>query len=139
MKRRMEMIIAFDTLYRYVNRKFKREFSQQFNDRISNSEYLYLRSLHDKGAQMVSALSVEFSVSPSHITAVMNRLAKKEYVRRIRSDDDRRVVKLALTKKGEALVAELTERLYVFWLEKMKVLTTQEMEELLRIYRKLAL
>jgi DNA-binding MarR family transcriptional regulator len=139
MTQRLDLVIEFDTLYRYANRKFKREFSQPFNDLISNSEYLYLRCLHDKGPQMASALSVEFSVSPSHITAVMNRLVKKGYARRIRSEEDRRVVKLALTKTGEALVGELTQRLYAFWLEKLEVLTTQELKELLRIYRKLAM
>jgi DNA-binding MarR family transcriptional regulator len=37
------------------------------------------------------------------LTIAINRLVKKEYVERIRSEDDRRVVKLGLTKKGKLL------------------------------------
>ena len=43
------------------------------------------------------------SITVGTLTIAINRLVKKEYVERIRSEDDRRVVKLALTKKGKLL------------------------------------
>ncbi len=37
------------------------------------------------------------------MTIAINRLVKKDYVERLRSEDDRRVVKLGLTKKGRLI------------------------------------
>ncbi|WP_302828335.1 fatty acid biosynthesis transcriptional regulator FabT [Enterococcus raffinosus] len=42
----------------------------------------------------------ELLVTVGTLTTSINRLVKKGYVERIRSEDDRRVVKLGLTKKG---------------------------------------
>lgn len=45
----------------------------------------------------------ELSITVGTLTVAINNLVKKEYVERIRSEDDRRVVKLGLTKKGKLL------------------------------------
>lgn len=50
-----------------------------------------------------SEVAKELSITVGTLTIAINRLVKKEYVERIRSEDDRRVVKLALTKKGKLL------------------------------------
>lgn len=48
-----------------------------------------------------SEVAKELSVTVGTLTTAINRLVKKEYVERFRSEDDRRVVKLGLTKKGK--------------------------------------
>lgn len=45
----------------------------------------------------------ELSITVGTLTVAINNLVKKDYVERIRSEDDRRVVKLGLTKKGKLL------------------------------------
>jgi len=45
----------------------------------------------------------ELSITVGTLTIAINRLVKKGYVERIRSEDDRRVVKLGLTKKGKLI------------------------------------
>lgn len=43
----------------------------------------------------------ELMITVGTLTVAINNLVKKGYVERIRSEDDRRVVKLGLTKKGK--------------------------------------
>lgn len=50
-----------------------------------------------------SEVAKELSITVGTLTIAINKLVKKDYVERIRSEDDRRVVKLGLTKKGKLL------------------------------------
>ena len=50
-----------------------------------------------------SEVAKELSITVGTLTTAINKLVKKGYVERIRSEDDRRVVKLGLTKKGKLL------------------------------------
>lgn len=48
-----------------------------------------------------SEVAKELAVTVGTLTTAINRLVTKGYVERFRSEDDRRVVKLGLTKKGK--------------------------------------
>ncbi|MDR2833033.1 MAG: MarR family transcriptional regulator [Streptococcaceae bacterium] len=48
-----------------------------------------------------SQVAKELMITVGTLTVAINNLEKKGYVERIRSEDDRRVVKLGLTKKGK--------------------------------------
>jgi DNA-binding MarR family transcriptional regulator len=48
-----------------------------------------------------SEVARDLMVTMGTLTVAVNNLVKKGYVERIRSEDDRRVVKLGLTKKGK--------------------------------------
>ncbi|WYJ91887.1 MarR family transcriptional regulator [Enterococcus sp. 9E7_DIV0242] len=50
-----------------------------------------------------SEVAKELAITVGTLTVAINNLVKKDYVERIRSEDDRRVVKLGLTKKGKLL------------------------------------
>lgn len=50
-----------------------------------------------------SEVAKELAITVGTLTVAINNLVKKGYVERIRSEDDRRVVKLGLTKKGKLL------------------------------------
>ncbi|MBL1230854.1 MarR family transcriptional regulator [Enterococcus sp. BWB1-3] len=50
-----------------------------------------------------SEVAKELSITVGTLTVAINNLVKKNYVERIRSEDDRRVVKLGLTQKGKLL------------------------------------
>lgn len=48
-----------------------------------------------------------FSVTPGAVTSMCDKLEKLELVERIREQEDRRVVKMALTNSGELKVQDL--------------------------------
>ena len=74
----------------------------EFND-LSITEMHTIEAIGMYKKKTTTEVAKELSITVGTLTIAINRLVKKEYVERIRSEDDRRVVKLALTKKGKLL------------------------------------
>lgn len=74
----------------------------QFND-LTITEMHTIEAIGLDRNKTTSQVAKELLVTVGTLTTSINRLVKKGYVERIRSEDDRRVVKLALTKKGKLL------------------------------------
>ncbi|MDN7145215.1 MarR family transcriptional regulator [Liquorilactobacillus mali] len=58
-------------------------------------------TMYDK--KTASQVAKELHLTPGTLTSTINRLEKKDYVKRIRSSNDRRVIRLGLTKKGRLM------------------------------------
>ncbi|EOT29070.1 fatty acid biosynthesis transcriptional regulator FabT [Enterococcus saccharolyticus] len=74
----------------------------RFND-LSITEMHTIEAIGMYKKKTTSEVAKELSITVGTLTIAINRLVKKGYVERIRSEDDRRVVKLSLTKKGKLL------------------------------------
>jgi DNA-binding MarR family transcriptional regulator len=72
----------------------------QFND-ISIKEMHTIEAIGLYRKKTSSEVAKELMVTVGTLTVAVNNLVKKDYVERIRSEDDRRVVKLGLTHKGK--------------------------------------
>lgn len=73
---------------------------------ISAPQYVILVGLAN-GIDSASALCKGVSYDPGAMTRMIDRLERKGLVKRIRSPDDRRVVRLALTDEGKAVYPKL--------------------------------
>ena len=74
----------------------------QFND-LSITEMHTIEAIGMYKKKTSSEVAKELSITVGTLTVEINNLVKKGYVERLRSEDDRRVVKLGLTKKGKLL------------------------------------
>ncbi|WP_441650782.1 fatty acid biosynthesis transcriptional regulator FabT [Enterococcus faecalis] len=74
----------------------------QFND-LSITEMHAIEAIGMYKKKTSSEVAKELSITVGTLTVAINNLVKKGYVERLRSEDDRRVVKLGLTKKGKLL------------------------------------
>ncbi|MFV0558194.1 MAG: MarR family winged helix-turn-helix transcriptional regulator [Enterococcus sp.] len=74
----------------------------QFND-LSITEMHTIEAIGMYDHKTTSEVAKDLAITVGTLTTAINRLVKKEYVQRIRSEKDRRVVKLGLTKKGKLL------------------------------------
>jgi len=74
----------------------------QFND-LSITEMHTIEAIGVYKKKTSSEVAKELSITVGTLTVAINNLVKKGYVERLRSEDDRRVVKLGLTKKGKLL------------------------------------
>ncbi len=90
-----------------LQRLFKNEVT--FKD-ISYSQILALISISDSGVEM-SSLSWDLALDNSTITRLVNRLEKKNLVFRKKSKKDKRLVKVCLTKEGEAIQNRIEEKI----------------------------
>lgn len=73
---------------------------------ISAAQYVILVGLAN-GIDSASGLCKGASYDPGAMTRMLDRLERKGLVRRIRSPEDRRVVRLALTEEGKAVYPKL--------------------------------
>lgn len=71
-----------------------------FND-LSITEMHTIEAVGMYKKKTSSEVARELSITMGTLTVAINNLVKKGYVERLRSEDDRRVVKLGLTKKGK--------------------------------------
>ena len=89
-----------------LQRLFKNEVT--FKD-ISYSQILALISISDRGVEM-STLSWDLALDNSTVTRLVNRLEKKNLVYRKKSKKDKRLIKVYLTKEGEAIQNRIEEK-----------------------------
>lgn len=74
--------------------------SGEFRD-ISVNDMHVIEAIGIREPRNMSAVSRNLSVTVGTLTIAVNSLVKKGYVKRVRSEEDRRVVLISLTPKGE--------------------------------------
>ncbi len=80
---------------------YSQEVSSHFG--ITGPQLWVLKTICENGSLSLGELSKRMYLNPSTITGVVDRLEKKRYALRNRSEKDRRVVKVQLTPKGNRL------------------------------------
>lgn len=73
--------------------------TEEFND-ISNNDMHIIEAIGVEEPKKSSTVANAMSVTMGTLTKAIDGLNKKGYVARVRSEDDKRVVKLSLTDKG---------------------------------------
>ncbi len=68
---------------------------------LSTVEFRCIRILSDKGQLTVNQLAHEMSLTSSRVTRIIDGLVSKKMVRRAIDKNDRRVLNLSLTAKGQ--------------------------------------
>jgi DNA-binding MarR family transcriptional regulator len=89
-----------------------------------------------EGPKRMSELAEITRTSSANITGIVDRLAERGIIERTRSESDRRVVDVALTEKGRAMMAEGMRVFCGRVAEVMAPLTPDEQRELARLLRK---
>jgi DNA-binding MarR family transcriptional regulator len=79
-------------------------------EEVTLIQYRTLVVLASRGPQNLVGLAEAVGVTPATATRMCDRLVKKKLVVRQSEQDDRRQVRLALTKKGVKLVSAVTAR-----------------------------
>jgi DNA-binding MarR family transcriptional regulator len=79
-------------------------------EEVTLTQYRTLVVLASRGPQNLVGLAEAVAVTPATATRMCDRLVKKKLIVRQSEQDDRRQVRLALTKKGLKLVGTVTDR-----------------------------
>ena len=74
--------------------------TEEFKD-ISNNDMHIIEAIGKDDKKNMSSVAKKLGVTVGTLTIAINSLVKKAYVNRERSEKDRRVVLISLTKKGE--------------------------------------
>lgn len=74
---------------------------------LSQNQLILLLQLKIKGGMKATEIADFFSVTPGAVTSMCDKLEKLNLLQRSRENEDRRVVKMALTEDGEIKVKEV--------------------------------
>ncbi|WP_169713612.1 MarR family winged helix-turn-helix transcriptional regulator [Paludifilum halophilum] len=137
MSNRNKLTHELELAFRQTFRRMKKELNAVLGETTNRSEFIFLQQLYTRGPLKVSALSAEFEVSASHITHVTDRLVQKNWVRRQRSQKDKRVVELQITEEGNQAFLQMEEKQNEYFRRKFDPLSDQEIKILLNLIQKL--
>jgi MarR family transcriptional regulator, organic hydroperoxide resistance regulator len=109
---------------------------QEYSKKVEHSTGLTspqlwaIKILAETAPMMVSELADRMYLHPATVVGILNRLESNGFIKRTRSDEDRRIAWVELTPKGKNLVAsapEVAQGLLVVGLEKIP---TKELREI---------
>jgi DNA-binding MarR family transcriptional regulator len=104
---------------------------------VTGPQYNVLRILRGEGKPLpiLEIASRTVAVVPG-ITGLIDRLEREGFVERVRCSEDRRVIYVALTDNGSAVLARLDEPLLALHRKLMGHMTAAELKELSRLLEK---
>lgn len=105
---------------------------------LTAPQLLVLQAIDDLGAVAISRLSSEVSLSQATVTTILDRLERRGYVARQRSDQDKRVVHALLTEAGQQVVASAPTPLQEAFSVRFEQLKDWEQSQILTALQRVA-
>ncbi|MEC2128344.1 MarR family winged helix-turn-helix transcriptional regulator [Brevibacillus centrosporus] len=125
---RASRIEELDRVFVEMARYFLSQWLEE-EEQISPKQFILLRVLHQRGRSTVSELASILKQSNSATTIALNRLVKAGYVDRIRDEQDRRVVWVALSDTAMPLMEKLLARRRVLLGKLLENLSDEEIKQ----------
>ena len=85
----------------------------------------------------VSELSERLKISSPSVSQMVNGLEEKNYVERVTTKSDRRVVYIRLTEQGKSILEEVTQEFMTFMDEVVSRLGTNDTTQLIHLFNRL--
>lgn len=104
---------------------------------ITSAQMIMLVSIHDYSRCKLKTLAKERGISPPTATGLIDRLVRAGYVKRGSDPEDRRVVLVSLTEKGERAVDNFLKTVRNRWKNILVHLTPREQHQYLNILKKI--
>jgi len=127
--------IAFQRIFRNVNTMIK----EHVHEDITTDQFSILQYIHQKETTTATQIAQSFGVGRSAITALVNRLVEKDFIKRKRNEEDRRIVYLSLTERGTYVVKETEKEINRFLIDKLAHFDMNDVEHFLVSLEKLSM
>ncbi|EIT85790.1 MarR family transcriptional regulator [Fictibacillus macauensis ZFHKF-1] len=103
---------------------------------LTRTQYVLMRMLSVRDRWTVTELAEMLEVKPSAVTVAVDRLYKRGYVQRYRSENDRRIVYLELSETGTSILKEAEDKRLRSMENLLSTLSKEELDMLVSIYGK---
>jgi len=100
----------FEELFWEVTRGMGKKWSRIFESQLPGSQAYLVHLLEREGRVRMSSLADALQLTGGAVTSASDKLIQREFVTRIRDEEDRRVVYLELTEQGRRVMGELREK-----------------------------
>jgi MarR family transcriptional regulator, organic hydroperoxide resistance regulator len=117
--------------HRLVNR-----YLQQYNPDVwldltlTIAQVKSLFYIYNEGTVNFRQLAAAMKVTPSNVTGIIDRLVEQSLVTRNENPEDRRMLMLRLTEKGENLISNLRERRFSVLSSVLSKMTEKDLESI---------
>ncbi|MFC5652348.1 MarR family winged helix-turn-helix transcriptional regulator [Paenibacillus solisilvae] len=91
-------------LFRTLIKNMTQEWNKHMSYGLSYTQFKVLFKLHSCGSLKVSELAESLGLTSGAITGISDKMIAEGYVERSRAEDDRRVVYIEITSKGEQML-----------------------------------
>jgi DNA-binding MarR family transcriptional regulator len=137
---RREMIMSeFESSSKIIDliRNLNKSMRHRFHDFMQDSGLTFpqlsvISTLTKNGEVKVSVLSNKIGLSDSTVSGILDRLEQKNIIRRERNQDDRRVVKIALTEGSRKFYKDFHKRTEEHFSNLLKRLSEQEIKDIIK-------
>jgi DNA-binding MarR family transcriptional regulator len=137
---RREMIMSeFESISKIIDliRNLNKSMRHRFHDFMQDSGLTFpqlsvISTLTKNGELKVSVLSEKMGLSDSTVSGILDRLEQKNIIRRERNQDDRRVVKIALTEESRKFCKDFHKRKEEHFSNLLKRLSEQEIKDIIK-------
>ncbi|ASB88810.1 MarR family transcriptional regulator [Bacillus sonorensis] len=137
MKVREQMMYDMEALLRTVFKQIRDEINELLEKEMSRNEFMILRLLSEQGPKKVTEFATILGVSASHITAVTDTLVEKGWITRVRSKEDRRIIKIHLTDAGKEIIRYFEEKKTEYYFKRFSCYSDEELKTLIDLFSKL--
>ncbi len=130
-----EAVLNLMRSYDCVNRELSRFFREHGT---SEPQYNVMRILRGAGPDGLPSLEIanRMLFRTPDITRLIDRLEAAGWAERQRTEEDRRVVRVRLTARGQRFLGSLDEPIRAFHLEQIGHMSREELGELIRLLEK---
>ncbi|MGC9173336.1 MarR family winged helix-turn-helix transcriptional regulator [Athalassotoga sp.] len=126
-----DLLMAYSAFSKIVFKSF--DYSKTKLPKTSASILVFMKRHSQNRAQM-SEIENKYGFVKSTITAATDALVKAGYVKRYRTDEDRRAVFIELTEKGMEKAIEIERAMREYVNEKLSALSDEQFEKLLNAF-----
>lgn len=124
----------FEDIYYYLDEELAKRADEVLDikdySKISISHLDYLDVIKRKGKPTLGEIAEELNFTKPSVTIMINKLIKQDFVRKVQSEDDKRVYYVELTNLGEELI-EIQLNVYLDFANKLEqILDDDEVERL---------
>lgn len=117
--------------YLRVSQRMSRQFRSYFGRLdLTFPQALVLTVLGEEGVMPISRLAQQMGSANSTVSGIVDRLEKLNLVKRVRSDEDRRVIYVDLTEEYRSMQREMEPSVSDYLAKLLKELSDKEMAEI---------
>lgn len=121
----------------FLKLKKKNEFLPQTEYKLASGHVLILLHVFNKTTCTASDIASFLGITSGGVTGLTDTLLKNNLINRTRLESDRRVVQITLTNEGEKIVEQITEERAKMFTQLFQNMDEKEIEEIVRIFKKL--
>ena len=132
----LKLFIVLSRAYRAVNEHVNKRI-QRYG--LNPTEFAVLELLFHKGDQPLQQIGGKILLASGSMTYVIDKLEKKEYIRRVACAEDRRVTFAQITEKGKKLIEQVFPAHHNEIDRMMSVLSEEEKDTAIELLKKIGL